>query len=67
MSLSTIELGQLPLTMITSFPQIQSANSDSKSDSEYEETYDEMMRNNIVNKLQKKWLFNKYRESISTN
>jgi hypothetical protein len=46
---------------------MQSANGDSKSDSEYEETYDEMMRNNIVNKLQKKWLFNKYRESISTN
>lgn len=46
---------------------MQSANGDSKSDPEYEETYDEMMRNHIMNKLQKKWLFNKYRESISTN
>jgi hypothetical protein len=46
---------------------MQSANGDGKSDPEYEETYDEMMRNHIVNKLQKKWLFNKYRESISTN
>jgi hypothetical protein len=46
---------------------MQSANGDGKSDPEYEETYDEMMRNQIVNKLKKKWLFNKYRGSISTN
>jgi hypothetical protein len=55
------------LSLSLSLSQMQSANDDSRSVPEYEETYDDMMRNHIVNKLQKKWLFNKYRKSISTN
>jgi hypothetical protein len=46
---------------------VQSTNGDSRNDPEYEETYDEMMRNHIVNNLRKKWLLNAYKEAVSSN
>lgn len=47
-------------------PQLMpSANGDSKSDTEYEEAYEETMRN-IVN-LRKKWLLNAYKQAITSN
>ncbi|PSN54662.1 Carboxypeptidase E [Blattella germanica] len=36
-------------------------------ESEYEESYDEIMRDNIVNNLRKKWLFNAYKQAMSNN
>jgi len=44
-----------------------SGNGDSKSDTEYEEAYEETMRNNIVNNLRKKWLLNAYKQAITSN
>lgn len=44
-----------------------SGNGDSKSDTEYEEAYEETMRNNIVNNLRKKWLLNAYKQAIASN
>lgn len=34
---------------------------------EYEESYDEMLRDRIVNNLRKKWLFNAYKRAMSPN
>ncbi|KDR10344.1 carboxypeptidase E-like isoform X2 [Zootermopsis nevadensis] len=48
-------------------PTMQSPNGNSITDTEYDETDDEMMRNHIVNNLRKKWLFRAYNRAISTN
>jgi hypothetical protein len=42
-------------------------NGDSKSDTEYEEAYEETMRNDIVSNLRKKWLLNAYKQAIASN
>lgn len=43
------------------------ANEGNRPDPEYEETYEEMMRDNIVNNLRKKWLINAYKQAMTTN
>jgi hypothetical protein len=42
-------------------------NGDSKSDTEYEEAYEETMRDNIVSDLRKKLLLNAYKQAIASN
>ncbi|KAJ4443963.1 hypothetical protein ANN_05752 [Periplaneta americana] len=36
-------------------------------EAEYEESYDEVLRDRLVNNLRKKWLFNAYKRAMSTN